>query len=49
VEEPYDADLWPAVWRNNLNPFQRLIIIRILRPEKLINGIENMIIQLFGS
>ena len=36
---------WPLRWMSNLNSFQRLIILRILRPDKLIPAIQNVIIE----
>lgn len=36
---------WPEKWVKELNSFQRLIILRILRPDKLIPAIQNSIIE----
>lgn len=40
---------WPARWMQKLNSFQRLIILRVLRPDKLIPAIQNVIIEEMGA
>lgn len=46
-QEPYlvqEAN-WPADWAKQLNSFQRLLIIRIIRVDRLIPAIQNMIMD----
>ena len=45
AEDPYlvEEAQWPTEWVKVLNSFQRLLIIRIIRLDKLIPAIQNMI------
>lgn len=38
----------PLPWSNRISAFQKLILVRILHPEKLISYIQNMIIEELG-
>ena len=38
-------DNWPLRWVSTLNSFQRLLIIRILRPDILTKAIQNVIVE----
>lgn len=40
-----NEDTLPNDWNNRLNSFQRLILLRILRPEKVITAIKSLIIE----
>ena len=48
-DEPYQPEEWPEHWVKHLNSFQRLVIIRIFRLDKLIPAIQNMIIDQMDS
>jgi dynein heavy chain len=39
--DPFEAK-FPGKW-NNLQPFQRLIVIRLLRPDKFIQSVQKLI------
>ncbi|KAM3134228.1 hypothetical protein pb186bvf_013648 [Paramecium bursaria] len=41
--EPHNFTL-PAPWQGMLSQFQKLILIRIIRPDKFINAVQNLII-----
>lgn len=45
ANEPYLSENWPHEWVKQLNAFQRLLLIRICRMDKLIPAIQNMIID----
>lgn len=41
--------VWPIFWVNTLNTFQRLIIIKILRPDEIYIGIQYCIMEFMGQ
>lgn len=45
--DPFEAK-FPGKW-NNLPPFQRLIIVRLLRPDKFIQSVQKLITKEMGS
>ncbi|KAJ1549535.1 Dynein heavy chain 7, axonemal [Cladochytrium tenue] len=47
-QEPHRLEL-PSRWRNSLNSFQRLLVIRCLRPDKLTAAIQLYIIEKMGK
>eukprot|EP00002_Diphylleia_rotans_P035998 TRINITY_DN7896_c0_g1_i2.p1 TRINITY_DN7896_c0_g1~~TRINITY_DN7896_c0_g1_i2.p1 ORF type:complete len:4263 (-),score=670.67 TRINITY_DN7896_c0_g1_i2:89-12877(-) len=44
---PYDA-LLPAEWETSLSRFQKLLVLRCLKPEKAILGFKAMIVNVMG-
>jgi dynein heavy chain, axonemal len=40
---------WPGAWHDKLNSFQRLIVINIIRSDKTIPAIQNLIIEHLGK
>ena len=44
---PYSLanNLWPEIWVEKLNIYRRLLILRIIRPDKIIPAIQNLIID----
>ncbi|KAJ3217583.1 Dynein heavy chain 7, axonemal [Dinochytrium kinnereticum] len=46
--EPHRVE-FPGRWRNILNSFQRLLVLRCLRPDKIIPAIQTFIIEKMGK
>ena len=46
--EPMKAS-WPSGWFERLNMIQRLIVLRILRPDKVVPGIQDLIVNEMGQ
>ncbi|KAJ3108806.1 Dynein heavy chain 7, axonemal [Phlyctochytrium bullatum] len=46
--EPHKVE-FPGRWRSNLNSFQRLLVLRCLRPDKIIPAIQGFIIEKMGK
>ena len=44
---PQDAE-WPGRWQTGLSHFQRLIVLRIIRPDKFTTAVQNLIINEMG-
>ena len=44
-----NAMVWPGEWQGKLTLLQRVVVLRILRPDKLVPAIENLISKEFGS
>jgi len=41
--DPYNSLNWPGSWATALNAFQKLLLVRIIRPDKFITGVQQMI------
>eukprot|EP00331_Platyophrya_macrostoma_P018818 CAMPEP_0176474726 /NCGR_PEP_ID=MMETSP0127-20121128/43194_1 /TAXON_ID=938130 /ORGANISM="Platyophrya macrostoma, Strain WH" /LENGTH=757 /DNA_ID=CAMNT_0017870209 /DNA_START=1 /DNA_END=2274 /DNA_ORIENTATION=+ len=48
AEEPMEQK-WPDGWWDKLTPIQRLIVLRILRPDKMVAAIQNLIAAELGT
>ncbi|OAE31694.1 hypothetical protein AXG93_3384s1680 [Marchantia polymorpha subsp. ruderalis] len=47
-QQPYEEDL-PDEWGTKLTPFQRLIIIRLIRPDKIVMSTSSFILETMGQ
>ncbi|KAI9347975.1 dynein heavy chain and region D6 of dynein motor-domain-containing protein [Zopfochytrium polystomum] len=47
-QEPHKVEL-PSRWRNTLNSFQRLLVIRCIRPDKLTAAVQIYIVEKLGK
>jgi len=45
---PQDEAL-PGIWETSLTPFQKLLVIRVLRDEKVVDAVTNFIMQNIGK
>lgn len=45
---PHECEL-PGKWHTKLNSFQKLIVLKALRSDKLINGVQNWISEKIGQ
>lgn len=48
AEKPHEENL-PGDWNNKLNSFQKLLILKAIRPDKIPFGIQNYIIEKIGK
>jgi dynein heavy chain, axonemal len=48
AKDPHCASL-PPPWGGRLTPFERLIVLRCLRPDKLVPGIQNFTVHSLGT
>jgi dynein heavy chain len=48
LEQPEASDL-PADFQDKINPFQRLLIIRCLRPDRVYNGVKRYVMTRMGE
>ena len=39
----------PDPWEQNLTPVQRLMVLRVLRPDKLVLAVQRFVLQEMGS
>ena len=40
---------WPGGWKNKLSKFQQLLVLRIIRPDKVVSSIEKLIVEELSS
>ena len=39
----------PEPWEQNLTPVQKLLVLRVLRPDKLVLAVQRFVLQEMGS
>ena len=48
VQEPHHEEL-PAEWQTRLQSFQRLLVLRCLRPDKVVPAIQEFVTEKIGK
>jgi dynein heavy chain, axonemal len=48
AKEPQDS-LLPGEWNSKLSPFDKLVLVRCLRPDKMVPAIHNYVMQNMGK
>lgn len=46
-KQPFEEDL-PGDWNTKLNDFEKLIIIRLIRPDKLVMSVNSFVLEAMG-
>jgi dynein heavy chain len=47
-KDPHEYEL-PGIWQTRLNDFQRMIVLRCIRPDKVIPAITNFVQEKLGK